>query len=128
MKPLVEDFISHVAIEKGQAKRTQTIYRIELLEFVGWLAGQNINSLNKVTADEITGFLQHLKRRDLSVASLRMYLAAIKVFFRYLAAEKFVSQDVAEAIDWPRAWKNIPNTLSESEVEDLLNAPRADDK
>jgi integrase/recombinase XerD len=125
MKPLVEDFIAHVALEKGQAQRTQTIYRIELTEFVEWLAGKNINSLNKVTADHITEFLQHLKRRDLAVSSLRLYLAAIKVFFRWLTAEKFVTQDVAEAMDWPRAWKNIPNTLSEMEVEDLLNTPRA---
>lgn len=124
MKPLVEDFITHVAIEKGQAKRTQTIYRLYLTEFVDWLGGKDINSLNKVSADLVVEFLQHLKRRDIGVSTLRLYLAAIKVFFRWLAGEKYVSQDVAESIDWPRAFKNIPNVLSEMEVEDLLNAPR----
>src|ERR1051325_2910589 len=127
MKPLVEEFITHVAIEKGQARRTQEIYRIELLEFIGWLGGRNTTSLNEVKGDDITDFLQHLKRRDLSVATLRMFLAGLKVFFRWLAAEKYVTQDVAEATDWPRSWKNIPDALSESEVESLLNAPRAND-
>jgi integrase/recombinase XerD len=127
MKPLVEEFITHVALEKGQAQRTQTIYRLELTEFVEWLAGKSVRSLNQVTHDHILEFLQHLKRRELSVASLRLYLAAIKVFFRWLAGQKYVSENVAEALDWPRAWKHIPNTMSELEVEDLLNALRPTD-
>lgn len=127
MKPLVEEFITHVAVEKGQAQRTQAIYRIQLNQFVDWLASRNIHSLNQVSADDVIDFLQHLKRRELSVASLRLYLASIKVFFRFLAAQKFVSQDVAEAIDWPRAWKDVPHALSEAEVEDLLTATRETD-
>lgn len=127
MKPLVEEFITHVAVEKGQAQRTQAIYRIQLNQFVDWLASRNIHSLNKASADDVLEFLQHLKRRELSVASLRLYLASIKVFFRFLAGQKFVSQDVAEAIDWPRAWKDVPHAISETEVEDLLKATRETD-
>jgi integrase/recombinase XerD len=64
------------------------------------------------------------KERGLSPNSISRNLAAIKVFFRFLAANRFVRSDITDVLESPRIWRHLPDVLTIAEVERLLNSPR----
>jgi integrase/recombinase XerD len=67
------------------------------------------------------------KDRGLSSNSVARRLAAIKVFYRFLAREKIINFDPTGLIDSPKLWKKIPETLSLNEVDKLMNQPNIKD-
>ena len=54
--------------------------------------------------------------------TLSRRLVAIKVFFRYLAQERIIAQDITNVMDSPKLWRILPDFMSAREVEALLNA------
>ena len=59
---------------------------------------------------------------EVTASTMRVNLIAIKVFFRHLANQGKISEDVAEAIDSPKLEQHLPETMSEPVVVTLLDA------
>lgn len=127
MQALIDEFITHVALERGQAKNTQETYRRLLLQFAGWLRGRAIARWNEVVAQHITDYLLAERKRERSIGTILIELAAIRVFFRFLYANRFVPSNVAETIDRPKKFKALPKSLTMAEVDKLLEPPATDD-
>jgi integrase/recombinase XerD len=68
--------------------------------------------------------MMSLKDAGLSSNSISRALVAIKVFFRFLTREKLVPADVTSVIDSPRLIRPLPEVLSLSEVEAIMEAPQ----
>ena len=67
--------------------------------------------------------LQALDARGLARRSQARHLAAIRMFHRFLAAEKLATHDPTEDLDTPKLQKKLPVFLRLEEVEALLAAP-----
>ncbi len=67
---------------------TARAYQVDLRQFTGWLAAQQI-SPDRVTPGVVTGWLSQLEAAGRSVATRRRKLAAVLSFYRYAAAEGF---------------------------------------
>ena len=76
----------------------------------------------QATRDALLDYLDFQRQQGLEESSIARSLAAIKVFFRYLYAEKFSSVDPTAAMDSPRLWRILPDMLSIRETERLLKA------
>ena len=76
---------------------------------------------SEVTRDNIIDFLGEHKENGMEPASLARRLVAIKVFFRYLAQEKFVPENITSVMDSPKLWRILPEFMSSREVEALMN-------
>jgi len=127
MLALIDEFITHVALERGQAKNTQDTYRRMLIQFAGYLQGRNVPRWGEVTSQHITDYLLYQRKREMALNSILLELAAIRVFFRFLYANRFVPSNVAELIDRPRKFKSLPKSLSMADVDKLLQLPTGDD-
>ncbi len=73
-------------------------------------------------------FLLDGKKKGLATSTLSRRMVAVKVFFRYLQQEGLITENVTEAMDSPRLWRMLPDTLSIAEVQQLLHAPKGDSK
>jgi len=93
---------------------------------VRFLEARKVASLNAVDRKLLLDFLVHAKETGLCVNSISRMFVAIKVFFRHLHQEGLLAANVTDAMDSPRLWKILPDTLSEREVEALLKAPAGD--
>ena len=62
------------------------------------------------------------RRRGMESTSIARHLAAIKVFYRYLAGEKLITADPTAVMDSPRLWRILPDMLSVEETGRLLAA------
>lgn len=126
MRFLLDQFMDHLALERGLSRNTRLAYRRDLADFLAFLARRGRGGIQEAQRRDILDFLMEGKQKGLAAASLARRLVAIKVFFRYLAGEGLLATSVAEAMDSPRLWKILPPTLSVAEVDRLLATPKPD--
>jgi len=122
MRELLQTFSEDLVLERGLSANTVAAYSSDLNFFLEFLESAGINQAFQVQRDHILDFLEEEKGHGCAMATLGRRLVAIRVFFRWLAREKAITGDITEVMDSPRFWKLIPEFLSLSEVEALLNA------
>lgn len=123
--PWVEDFLLHLQAERGLSTNTLDAYTRDVtayVEFIGKKAKTKRNLEYAAKAD-LRDYLIHLRSLGYSPRSIARKLAALRTFYKFLAREKYLEQDVASAIDSPRLWQRLPEFLSIAEVDALLDAP-----
>ena len=143
MRDAIEDFILHLATERGLSANYQLSTRLSLEGFAQWLERRRtveqigeaalqqllqagtppaapVCPPDAVTSPLITDFLAHKKRTGLSAASIKLVVVALKIFFRWLTARKRIPRDPAEVFPLPRIERYLPETLNELQVERLL--------
>ncbi len=120
--PLVKRFLDYIFLECGLSGATVTAYKHDLTEFWASVDAQGIDAAD-ISMEEVQRHLIELQRRGLVVSSIARHLAAIKVFLRWLHAERVLRQDLASLIEGTKKWRTIPDTVRYSQVEALLQAP-----
>ncbi|MDP3791176.1 MAG: site-specific tyrosine recombinase XerD [Candidatus Omnitrophota bacterium] len=123
MKELLSEFINYLSVERGLSKNTIASYRTDLASFSGYFDSKGLNSIENIKRDNITNYLLHLKDKGLSGNSVSRALVAIKMFYKFLAQEHFIKDNVAGVLESPKLIRPLPNVLNISEVERLLAAP-----
>ncbi len=131
MEELIEDFLIHLRHERGLAENTQKTYKFLLDKFVAYLKSKDLDNWKQVKFDHLIAFLQSERERKsdnpkddlqpaLSASSLYLEIAALKAFFKFAFSRKMVSENIAENLSLPRRWKRLPKSLSDKEIELLL--------
>ena len=120
--PLVKRFLDYLFIECGLAGTTVTAYQRDLAEFWACIKAKGVEPADLCIQD-VQAHLIELQRRRLSVSSIARHLASIKVFLRYLHAERILPRDVASLIESPKRWRTIPDVVRYEQVEAMLMAP-----
>lgn len=123
MDILVEEFRNYLSVEKGASPNTIEAYMRDIGRFLEFAGKRGRGALERVRRDDIIAFMVSEKRRGLAASSIARALAALKMLFRFLAANKYIRKDIAEVLESPKLWKYLPDVLSPAEVETLLGAP-----
>ena len=122
---IIDDFIDHLWLEDGLSKNTLNSYRFDLIIFESWLGEQKKIAMMDVSELEIQEFLA-FKFPSSKSRSISRLLATLRRFFRYQLREKKIQKDPTLKIQTPKIPKSLPKSLSEEEVESLLDAPNLD--
>jgi integrase/recombinase XerD len=121
---LIGDFLQHLTVERGLARNTVIAYGQDLAKLERFLEGKGRRP-RQVRQGEIDEFVRRLSRNGLGPRSVARALNAVRMFYRYLLAEKIVSDDPTTQVRPPRTWKSLPRFLTLEEVDQLLAAPDA---
>jgi integrase/recombinase XerC len=125
-------FLSHLAYERGLARRTVEAYGGDLRRFAHFAAeylGRAPADLGPADCDAATvrAFIADLAlRRGVSRKSQGRALSALRTFFRWCAREGKVAASPAQHLQAPKADRKLPRHLRPREIELLLDAPRGD--
>lgn len=89
----------------------------------------DINTIKKITLDDIHAFLSYLTTTYHSKAATRARKASsIRVFFNYLCAKaNLIEQNPAQNLETPKLDKRLPKYLSLEDSKKLLNATQNED-
>ena len=126
----IDFFVEFLTIERGLAPNTIAAYRHDIETSAQFLGGKlKCNSWSEVTTDDLLDVLDNMRDQEFETSSIARRLVAIKVFFKFLYSESLVPANVSEVMDSPRLWKILPDFLSVSEIDRLLNVfkTRTDD-
>ena len=121
MDKILQHFCGYLLMERGLSRNSISAYRCDLADFIAYLKKYGKTDFSEVSRDNIIDFLGEHKENGMEPASLARRLVAIKVFFRYLAQEKFVPENITSVMDSPKLWRILPEFMSSREVEALMN-------
>ncbi|MFQ6552000.1 site-specific tyrosine recombinase XerD [Aestuariibius insulae] len=120
----IQTFLEAQAAELGAAQNTQLAYARDLSDLTAWLTSKNLN-LATAGRTDIEGYLIHCDAQGLARSTRARRLSAIKQLYRFAVEEGWRSDNPAIQIAGPGRNKRLPKTLSEAEVDALLEAARA---
>ena len=121
---LLDEFCDALWLEDGLARNTLTSYRSDLLKFAQWMRRKNSKSLLETLQQDIEGYLAHqvLVAKDRARTTSRE-LSSLKRFFRYELRQGKIKADPTLLIEAPKLPRSLPKSLTEDDVESLLDAP-----
>lgn len=123
MNPLLDEFVCYLKSEKGASPHTIEAYANDTSRFVQFLQNHQVNTFTEVTRDHILSYLTELKNQSYASSSISRKLISIKVLFRFLKREDYLTVNIALTMDSPKLWQLIPEVLSAAEIERLLAQP-----
>ncbi|MBC7264763.1 MAG: tyrosine-type recombinase/integrase [Chloroflexi bacterium] len=124
-------------LAEGKQVTTMRWYMGKLKVFVNYLQAQNLpTSATEITTTHLRAFLVHLREnvkadennpmkptqdKQLSPKTIQGYARTLKVFFSWLAREGYLRDDLGRLLKIPSAPKVIVETLSDSQIKQLLS-------
>ncbi len=116
---LIHRFTESLWLEEGLSEHTLKAYGCDLRQFSRWLG----KSLLQADSADLSDYLAHLARRGNSVRSSARALSSLRKLYGYLMRERLIGTDPCSGIESPFLGRPLPDSLSESDVEALLETP-----
>lgn len=120
--PLIDQFLDALWLEKGLSENSRNSYRSDLALYNGWLHERGI-ALDTAERDVLLDHLAWRVEQGYKARSTARLLSGARGFYRYLLRERLIGVDPTLQIDMPQLGKPLPKSLSEADVEALLQAP-----
>ena len=117
----ISTFLEAQAAELDASQNTLLAYGRDLKAFAAFLGADGFDT---VTRDRIEGFMIDSETEGLAASTRARRLSAIKQLFRFAYEEGWRADNPSLKITGPTRAKSLPKTLSEAQVEALLEAAR----
>ena len=123
---IVDRFLDAIWMERGLSQNTLGAYRADLMTLCRELAKAG-KTVDAATKSDLLDFIAQRVESGAKPRSTARQLSSVRRFFRYIVREGLRSNDPTVDIEMPRIGRTLPKTLSEDEVDALLNAPNTDE-
>jgi len=120
---LIGSFLDYLYIEKGLSKNTVNSYESDIEAFNEWSIKVLGVSLKRLNSIDINQYTAHLFKLGLKSSSVNRKISAIKSFYLFLLKKKVIKASPVEDIATPKQEKYLPVSMSEAEVESLIDSP-----
>ncbi len=119
----IDSFIDALWLEDGLSRNTLAAYRRDLSLYADWLQAQGLG-LDQTAEPQLHGYFaaQHANTKA-TTANRR--LTVFRRYFHWALREGAMREDPTLRLQAARPPLRVPGTLSEAQVEALLNAPDA---
>ena len=120
-----QQFLAHLAADRGASVYTQRNYRQALTEYVLWHQEQRQQApaWEKLQRDDFRSYLRSLGRGGLSRAATQLRFSALRSFYKFLIRRGLVETSPIKNLALPKLEKRLPKFLTAQQMVDLLNAP-----
>ncbi len=119
-KDQIDRFLDALWMERGVSENTLAAYRSDLQKYALWL---DKNKCQMITAQEsdLRGYLSSMQGR--TARTMARHLSSIRSLYSYLLREGIMKHDPGARVEAPKIGRQLPKSLTETEVESLLKAP-----
>ena len=120
-------FLDYLLKDRRYSLNTVEGYRIDTARFLNYLKDQKIDDLEKVDKNVIYDYLNELNsgaftKGELKESSYARAISSLKAFYRYLNRFDIVSQNPIANISFYKSEKHLPDVLTFSQIERLLDS------
>lgn len=124
----IEDFLTHLRVEKSASNLTLISYKTDLSQFFNFLSREYKVPTDQISADllnhrTVREYLASMQDDGYSRSTMARKLAALRSFVRYLCREDVLPGNPIANVSTPKQEKKLPRFLYPTEIELLLNAP-----
>ncbi len=119
----VDQYINYLIFEKGLSEKTIESYSSDLSKYLEFLKQNGLKDIQEADTPIILKHLIALRKSGLGSKSCARHLITLRGFYKFLAQEKILEFDPAKLIDLPKSGLKLPDVLSVTEINLLLNIP-----
>ena len=121
---LLDRFADGLWLNDGLARNTLESYRRDIAQFAAWLEESGSKSvLEAAPADLQRHLAWQVERKRAKPRTTSRLVSSLKRFFQFALREGLRHDDPAAELESPRLPRSLPKSLSEEQVESLLDAP-----
>ena len=124
--PLIDEYLDHLWAEKGLSPHSISAYRRDLRSLCQWLETKSQNLMGAGSAD-IQAYLGYRYAAQHSPRSTARHLSCFRGFYTWLVREARIKVNPTELIDSMKLGRPLPKSMSEEDVEKLLEEPDTQD-
>ncbi|MEI7537172.1 MAG: site-specific integrase, partial [Comamonadaceae bacterium] len=121
---LIDVFIDALWLEEGLSKNTLAAYRRDLTLYAAWLHGHG-RGLSETSETDLNAYFSAQHRTSKATTANRR-LTVFKRYFRWALRERIIGSDPTLKLQAAKQALRVPKTLTEAQVEALLQAPDTD--
>jgi integrase/recombinase XerD len=119
--PSLDRFLDALWLEAGLSRNTLSAYRSDLEQFTAWLKA----APHTATRAQLQDYLADCAARAVSPRTSARMLSTLRRYYQYLVRENLLTEDPSALLVSPKLGRPLPKSLSEEQVELLLNSPDA---
>ena len=118
----IEDYQHYLKLERGLAANSIKNYVWDIEKLMTFLERQNLDENPVIISkDTVQQFIYEVAK-TLNPRSQARIISGLKSFFNYLVFEDYRKDNPMDLIDSPKIGRKLPDTLSESEINQLIGA------
>ena len=119
----LRSFLNYLYIEKGLSQNTVKAYEVDLLAFISWVTDNTNTDVKNIKEDNINKYISYLFKTKLKSSSVNRKISSIKSFYLFLIKKNIINTSPISEVISPKQEKYLPSSMSEDEVDKLLNSP-----
>lgn len=123
---LITAFLDQLWLDKGVSEHTLSAYGTDLKKFALYLAGQQ-HSLLDCDSQLVNRYLAQRVDQQFSPRSTSRSLSSLRRFYAYAHQRGLLAANPLAQLLNPKIGRSLPKSLSEHDVDALLNAPDIND-
>lgn len=120
---LIDAFCDQLWLQDGLAATSLASYRRDLALWSAWLERNRRKALLAADRGDVESFLADQFRNRAKATSIGRRLSSLRRFYRMQSAAGVVKVDPTLRVRAPKLPRRLPKSLSEAQVETLLDAP-----
>ena len=121
-KDLIERFCDALWLQEGLSANTLEAYRRDLEGLERWISKRGTALISASRAD-LLDYLSGSVGKGARPRTTARLLSSLRRFYGYLVREEKIKTDPTALIDSPKLGRPLPKSLSEEQVEKLLESP-----
>ena len=123
----LRSFLNYLFVDKALSNNTAKAYEADISSFFQWLDNEDLKYKN-LQEDHINQYISFLFQRKMRSSSVNRKISSIKSFYIFLVKRNFVKNSPLNDLVTPKQEKYLPESMSEAEVDKLLNSPDVTNK
>ena len=123
----LRSFLNYLLVDKGLSNNTVKAYEADISSFFQWLDNEDLKYKN-LQEDHINQYISFLFQKKMRSSSVNRKISSIKSFYIFLVKRNFVKNSPLNDLVTPKQEKYLPESMSEAEVDKLLNSPDVSNK
>ncbi len=121
-KNALTDYQHYLKLERGLSKNSNQSYTHDIEKFILFLEKNQINENPIQVSKEIIQQFIYEIAKVVNPRSQARIISGLKSFFNYLIFEDYRKDNPMDLIESPKIGRKLPDTLSESEINQLIEA------
>lgn len=123
----IELFEHYLADDKKASPNTLSSYLRDIRQLADYLDEYTDVDIINATGDELAQYIEHLRAKGKSVATVSRSIASVKSMYTYFTIKQIIKKNPALKLVPDKNEHKLPQILTNAEVERLLDAPHCID-
>lgn len=117
----IDEYLSHLRIEKGASPLTVEAYAADLADYVSFLEEVGVSAVERIDREAIVAYEADLVQREYAVTSIDRHISVLKGFHKFCLREGFAPDNPASTVTLPKPPDRLPDVLTIDQVNALID-------